>query len=208
MPNQKILSVVARTKEKATLQDIIDILRGSHNKRIADKGYSSTKTFGVGREHTADEWSDYIFQMLNSGFVDIAYNDGHTFKLNTLSTKILKGELPVSLTKSVPFKEQEKSIATISTSKDKEWKSDSVLFEKLKVLRKNIADERGVPAYIIFSDKTLTEMSRLLPTSTTEMRVVTGVGEFKLDEYGRAFIRAIAEHLAETDDANSSSAGN
>ncbi|HEY1407229.1 MAG TPA: DNA helicase RecQ, partial [Spirochaetota bacterium] len=163
IPAQKVLSVIARTKEKTSLHEIIDILRGSHNKRIVDKGYTEIKTFGAGREYSADEWSDYIFQMLNSGFVDIAYDDGHTFKLNTLSGKILKGELSVRLTKSIPFKERETPVVPAPNRHGLKTKADSDLFEKLKVLRKSIADEKGVPAYVIFSDKTLTEMASLLP---------------------------------------------
>jgi ATP-dependent DNA helicase RecQ len=198
---QKFLSVVARTKEKTALYEIIDILRGSQNKRIAEKGYNAIKTFGAGREYSVDEWSDYIFQMLNSGFVDIAYDEGHTFKLNALSARILRGELPVRLTKAVPFKEREKDVAVERNAPGLKMSIDTELFDKLKALRKTLADERGVPSYIIFSDKTITEMARVLPVSASEMRRVTGVGDFKLEEYGYSFIKAITEHLAEAADS-------
>ncbi len=197
---QKALSVVARTKEKATLHEIIDILRGSHNKRIADKGYTQIKTFGAGREHSADEWSDYIFQMLNSGFVDIAYDDGYTFKMNTLSGKILKGEMPVRLTKTLPYMDRAPVEIPAPVRPGLKMKADADLLEKLKAHRKTIADEKGVPAYIIFSDKTLNEMACIMPTDRSEFRTVAGVGEFKLEEYGSSFLRVITDHLAEAGD--------
>ena len=197
---QKILSVIARTNGKTTLYEIIDILRGSQSRRIADKGYAAIKTHGAGKEYSVDEWSDYIFQLLNSGFVDIAYDDGHTFKLNELSARILRGELAVRLTKAVPFKEREKDIAVKKTEPGLKMKADVDLFDKLRALRKTLADEKGVPAYVIFSDKTLTAMASILPVNTAEMRGVTGIGEFKLEEYGYSFIKVITDHLAEAAD--------
>jgi ATP-dependent DNA helicase RecQ len=196
---QKVLSVIARTKEKTSLYEIIDILRGSHNKRIIDKGYEKIKTFGAGRDYSADEWSDYIFQILNSGFIDIAYDDGHTFKLNEVSTKILKGEIPVRLIKSIPFKERVTPVAS-KTIPGLKMKADTDLFDKLKIHRKIIADDKGVPAYVIFSDKTLTEMAQILPINRSELRTITGVGEFKLEEYGSSFLKIITDHLAEAED--------
>jgi ATP-dependent DNA helicase RecQ len=198
---QKVLSVVARTKEKTTLREIIDILRGSQGKRIAEKSYNTIKTFGVGREHSFEEWSDYIFQMLNSGYVDIAYDDGHTFKLNATSAKIMKGELSVRLTKSIPFAEREKEPVIERSSPDLKMKADADLFEKLKVLRKSLADDKGVPAYVIFTDKTLTEMAKMFPVDNVGLRAIPGVGEFKLEEYGRDFLKVITDHLAESADS-------
>ena len=194
---QKILSVVARTKEKCTLNDIADILRGSHNKRMAETGFATIKTFGAGMEHSRNEWSDYVFQMLNSGYVDIAYDDGNTFKLNAASAKILKGELPVRLTKPVPYMERGAEPVPPVKSVGLKMKADADLLDKLKDHRKKIADEKGVPAYIIFSDKTLNEMACIMPTDRSEFRTVAGVGDFKLEEYGSSFLRVITDHLAE-----------
>jgi ATP-dependent DNA helicase RecQ len=187
---RKILSVVARTGEKTGLYDIIDILRGSQNRRLSEKGFNAIKTFGAGKDHSSDEWSDYVFQMLNSGFVDIAYDDNHTFKLNPVSVKILKGDLPVRLTKFVPFKEKE--LPEIEHGKvSLKAKPDQDLLDRLKTLRKKIADDKGVPAYIIFSDRTLGEMAAYVPQTSAELRRISGVGEFKLEEYGAVFLEEI-----------------
>ncbi|MEQ8160565.1 MAG: DNA helicase RecQ, partial [Smithellaceae bacterium] len=184
---QKALSAVARTGQKINMATLIGILRGSHNKHILENGYDRIKTFGVGRDITSAEWEDYIFQLLNSGFVDIAYDDAYSLKLNDLSRKILRSQMDVLLTKPVQF---EKKLETIAALPQKQAVADE-LFERLRALRKALADENNVPAYVVFSDKTLLEMAAVRPRDAIEMLGISGVGEHKLSLYGEEFLHEI-----------------
>jgi ATP-dependent DNA helicase RecQ len=116
---QKALSAVARTGGKVNMTTLIGILRGSHNKHILENGYDLIKTFGVGRDIPYAEWADYIYQLLNSGFVDIAYDDGYTLKLNDLSRKILQAQMDVLLTKPT---ETEKKLESLTAHPPNKWR--------------------------------------------------------------------------------------
>jgi ATP-dependent DNA helicase RecQ len=183
---QKALSAVARTGGKINMTTLIGILRGSHNKHITENGYHLIKTFGVGRDITYNEWADYIYQLLNSGFVDIAYDDDYTLKLNDLSRKILQARMDVLLTKPTEMEKKLESLA-----RPPRQAAPDGLFETLRALRKKLADERNVPAYVVFSDKTLLEMAAVRPRDAMEMRGINGVGEHKLNLFGEEFINEI-----------------
>jgi len=191
---QKALSAIARTGEKINMTTLIQILRGSHNMLIRENGYDQIKTFGVGRDIKYNEWAEYIFQLLNSGLVDIAYDEGYALKLNDLSRKILKAEMDVLLTQPA---ELEKKLETIAVLPQKQKPADG-LFEKLRALRKTLADEHNVPAYVVFSDRTLLEMADTRPRDEIEMRGVSGVGEHKMKLYGNLFLEAIRSYTPET----------
>ncbi len=187
---QKALSAIARTGGKINMTTLIGILRGSHNKHIRENGYDQIKTFGAGRDISYNDWVDYIYQLLNSGFVDIAYDDGYTLKLNELSRKILQAQMDVLLTKPAQL---EKKLETIAAPPQKQAVADG-LFECLRTLRKKLADENNVPAYVVFSDKTLWEMAALRPRDAIEMRGISGVGEHKLNLYGDTFLDEIRRY--------------
>ena len=187
---QKALSAIARVDEKINMTTLIQILRGSHNAFILEHGYDQIKTFGVGRDIKYNEWAEYIFQLLNSGFVDIAYDEGYTLKLNDLSRKILKAEMDVLLTQPVEF---EKKLETIAALPKKQAANDG-LFEILRALRRTLADENNVPAYVVFSDRTLLEMADVKPRDTIEMLGVSGVGEHKMKQYGKRFLEEIRRY--------------
>ena len=184
---QKALSAIARTGEKINMTTLIQILRGSHNMFIRENGYDQIKTFGVGHDIKYNEWAEYIFQLLNSGFVDIAYDEGYALKLNDLSRKILKAEMDVLLTQPVEF---EKKLETVAVLPKKQVVADG-LFERLRILRRTLADENNVPAYVVFSDRTLLEMADARPRDEIEMLNVSGVGEHKMKLYGGIFLEEI-----------------
>ncbi|MEE9912313.1 MAG: DNA helicase RecQ [Deltaproteobacteria bacterium] len=190
---QKALSAVARTGEKINMTTLIQILRGSHNQHIRERGYDQIKTFGVGHDIPYGKWAEYVFQLLNSGYVDMAYDEGYVLKLNDLSRKILKAEMDVLLTEPP---DAEKKFETIAALPKKQVPADG-LFEKLRLLRKTIADEQNVPAYIVFSDRTLLEMADARPADEMEMLGVSGVGEHKLKLYGKMFLDEIRQHFRE-----------
>ncbi len=191
---QKALSAIYRTGEKVNLTTLIQILRGSQGASLREKGYDQIKTFGAGHDIKYGDWAEYIFQLLNSGFVDIAYDEGYALKLNGLSWKILKSEMSVELVQPTQL---DKKFETIAQPVKAKAPMDDGLFERLRTLRKELADESNVPAYVVFSDRTLQEMAQMRPRTEYEMLAVGGVGEHKLQKYGRQFLSEISWYLDE-----------
>jgi ATP-dependent DNA helicase RecQ len=185
---QKALSAVYRTGEKVNMTTLIHILRGSPSPAVRENGYDQIKTFGAARDVKYADWAEYLFQMLNSGFVDIAYDEGYVLKLNDLSRKILKAEIDVLLTRPT---EMDKKLETIASPTKEKSAADDGLFERLRILRRTLAEESNVPAYVVFSDRTLLEMAGARPQNAIEMLQVSGIGEHKLERYGRVFLDEI-----------------
>jgi ATP-dependent DNA helicase RecQ len=193
---QKALSAMARTNEKIAMTMVIDILRGSNNKRIIDNRYHEIKTFGAGKELKADEWADYLQQMLNSGVMDIAYDEGHAYRLNNASWAVLKEGRKVQLVRYKPFEERQAEREAIPTKeKTKKEVIKDALFEKLRELRKRLADDKNIPPFVIFSDATLSDMSQQKPLTQDAMLNVSGVGQMKYQQYGEVFIHEIKAFL-------------
>jgi ATP-dependent DNA helicase RecQ len=198
---QKALSAIARTKESVALGMLVDILRGSRNQAVLQRQYDQLPTFGVGKELRNEEWMDYILQFLNSGYLDIAYDEGHVFKLNTLSWKVLKGLEKVKLGQFISFQERNaQQAAQVPAEKTKKEIIKDELFEQLRKLRKEIADSEGVPPYIVFNDLTLSEMAQRKPVSEAQFKAVPGVGTAKYDRYGAIFTRTIKAFLSGRED--------
>jgi ATP-dependent DNA helicase RecQ len=189
---QKALSGIARTRESVAMGLLIDILRGSRNQNVLRHGFDQLPTFGTGRDLKFEEWADYLSQLLNSGVVDIAYDEGHTFKLNPTSWQVLKEGRKVELVKFIPFEERQAAReAAEPKEKPKKEVIKDAMFERLRTLRKQIADSLGVPPYVVFSDATLSEMAQKRPISEFQLKQISGVGEEKCRRYGEAFINEI-----------------
>ncbi len=189
---QKALSGIARTGERVAMGALVDLLRGSRNQNIVRHGYDQLPTFGVGRDLKNEEWADYLCQLLNSGVLDIAYDEAHALKLNALSKQVLKGEREVRLTKFIPFEERQAARqAEAPKEKPKKEIIKDALFDRLRTLRKQLADSLNVPPYVIFSDATLSEMAQQRPISEFQLKQISGVGEEKFRRYGEAFINEI-----------------
>ena len=195
---QKALSAVFRSREKVAINLLIDILRGMRNQAVLQGGYDQIKTYGAGRDLPYLDWYSYVHQMLNDGLFYIAYEEGYALKITERGHQVLKGELPLPLRKFQPTEKAEKptragkktanaaASAAIGTP-------EAQLFDKLRKLRKQIADEQGVPPYVVFSDATLQEMAAERPVSRVGMLGVSGVGMKKFETYGEAFIKLILE---------------
>jgi ATP-dependent DNA helicase RecQ len=191
---QKALSGIARTNQKVAMGMLIDILRGSRNRNILQLGYDRLPTFGAGNDLRGEEWAEYISQLLNSGVMDIAYDEAHTFKLNPVSRQILKGERKVELVKFIPLSERKaKEEELIPKEKAKQEIIRDELFERLRVLRKQMADAAGVPPYVIFSDATLSEMAQKKPISEAQMKAIPGIAAERFRRYGETFIKEILD---------------
>lgn len=195
---QKALSGIARTDQKVAMGMLVDILRGSRNRNILQHGYDRLPTFGVGHELRGEEWTEYLGQMLNSGVMDIAYDEAHSFKLNPVSRQVLKGERKIELVRFIPLSERKaKEEELIPKEKAKQEIIRDALFERLRVLRKQLADALGVPPYVVFSDATLSEMAQKKPISEAQMKAVSGIGAEKFRRYGEAFINEVLNFARE-----------
>jgi ATP-dependent DNA helicase RecQ len=195
---QKALSAIARTHEKISMGMAIDILRGSRNQNLMGHGYDKLPTFGVGGDLKWEIWADYLMQMLNSGAMEIAYDEGHTYKLSDVSWQILKGNRKIQLSEFVSFEER-KAIEDeqLPTRKSKKEFIKNDLFEKLRTLRKEIADKANIPPYVVFHDSTLLEMASEKPLIESQMLNISGIGQEKMRKYGKIFIKEIFDFVNE-----------
>ncbi|WP_269222808.1 DNA helicase RecQ [Flavobacterium sp. IMCC34518] len=185
---QKALSAIIRLQESEALPVIVDFLRGSKNASIYDKGYQNLKTYGVGTDISWYDWNQYLIQLINLGYCEIAFHQQNKIKLTPFAKKVLFDGEKVQLTTVQKMDKQKTEI--------KERVSKTVansLFEVLRKLRSEIAKEEEVPAYIIFNDATLKQMEIHRPMSDDEFLAIDGVGKAKLEKYGDAFIKAIIE---------------
>ena len=204
---QKALSAVYRTEQQIGNTVLIDILRGNFNQEIIAHDYAKLKTFGAGRDIPARDWNDYILQMVQLGYLEIAYNEHNHFKITAAGSDVLFGKSTAQLVviqREEP-KRKRKAEASIllpladrpTTSMLKKTVNYDELFELLRNLRKEIAAEEMVPPYIVFSDKTLQQLALLHPTTIEAFGNVNGVGEYKKRKYGERFTSLIRRALQE-----------
>lgn len=207
---QKALSAVVRAGEKIAVGTCIEILRGMQTPAVARNHYNELKTFGVGKDVSVRDWQTYLLQMLQMGFFEVAYNMHNQMKVTPLGWKVLKGEHQVSLAimeneeraprqqrgnrpargSSIPVVHAERVIFEDEMA----GVEDKKLFEYLRKIRKNLADEQGYPPYIVLSDKSLHELTRMKPTTLQAFGLISGIGEFKIKKYGDTFIKAIKKY--------------
>lgn len=183
---QKALSAISRLKESEALAVVVDFLRGSKNAAIYDKEYQNLKTYGIGTDISWYDWNQYIIQLINLGYCEIAFHQQNKLKLTPLAKKVLYEEEKVKLTTvikkdSAKIEGKERIVKTVTNS----------LFEILRKLRSEIAKEEAVPAYVIFNDATLKQFESERPMSEAEFLVIDGVGKVKLEKYGDQFINTI-----------------
>ncbi len=193
---QKALSAIRRTNQQIGLWTTVDILRGNTNASIMSKGYNSLKTFGAGRDIPAREWHDYLLQMLQMGYIEIAYNEDMHLKVTSLGDDVLYGRRRAELAVIVHEdrrKSRRKAVQPVLFNLAQG--EDAVLFEKLRVLRRTIADEIGKPAYIVLSDKTLHALAQSRPTTLDDFGEVSGIGQYKKETLGERFTALIREHV-------------
>ena len=193
---QKALSAIRRTNQQIGLWTTVDILRGNTNASIMSKGYNSLKTFGAGRDIPAREWHDYLLQMLQMGYIEIAYNEDMHLKVTSLGDDVLYGRRRAELAVIV-YEDRRKSRKKVVQPVlfNLAQGEDAVLFEKLRVLRRTIADEIGKPAYIVLSDKTLHALAQSRPTTLDDFGEVSGIGQYKKETLGERFTALIREHV-------------
>ncbi len=195
---QKALSAVYRLKEQVGANMLINVLRASGRREILERGYDKIKTYGAGREIPFVEWRDYIHQLINLGYLEVAHDQHNVLKLTPASKRVLFENEVVQLVRMTTVKERlkaEKAKAKASAPKTRRQRTRDELFEELRQLRKRLAQERGIPPYLVFSDATLEEMSATRPMNDLDMQRVSGVGQRKLQLYGDVFQEAIRDYV-------------
>lgn len=201
---QKALSAIARANEQIGTRTLIDILKGYASQEVIEKGYDKLKTYGAGRDVPGKDWQDYLLQMLNLGYFEIAYNENNHLKITEAGKKVLFGKERAQL---VVIKREESYVKKGSAKENKTASpaplftptvfenEDEGLFEALRQLRKKLADQLAIPAYIVLSDKTLHLLALKKPGDMEAFGEISGIGEFKKEKYGKDFLAVINEYL-------------
>lgn len=189
---QKFLSCVYRIREKSGfgvgMQHVVEVLCGADTEKVRKFGHHTLSTYNIGGEHTRAEWGAIGRELTRLGLLFQNTDKFSIVELTDAGRAALKSRRQITLTKPVaPTEPARHRIGEIAC--------DEALFEKLRILRKQLADERGVPPYIVFSDVALRQMARFYPVNGQEFSRISGVGDKKLHEFGRVFLAEIAEHL-------------
>ena len=198
---QMALSATKRANEEIRISTIIEILKGIHSPTVGKRGYDRLKTFAVGKELTTTDWQDYLLQMLQLGYIEIAYNDGNKVKVTSIGEDVLYGRKTAQLYY-VNHSNQEKSqkktklrleipTITIPGLPPTTGIEDPKLFEALRRLRMTCAEAEGFPPYIVFSDKVLHALATIKPTTLEQFGTISGIGEHKRQKYGERFVELI-----------------
>lgn len=184
---QKVISCVFRMKRNFGIIMIVDVLRGSKNKKVLEAGFDKLSTYGIMKDYSNEELKNFINTLISHGFLDIRENPGArgsfpTVYLNKQSMRVLKGEIKVE------FKE-------VKVAKESREKNE--LFEILSDLRRSIAANEKIAPYMVFGDATLISMANSYPTTEDEMLNISGVGQIKYQKYGRQFISVIEKYMSD-----------
>jgi len=193
IPAQKFLSCVHRILAKSGfgfgLNHVVDVLRGADTEAIRQRSHNELSTYGIGHDLKRESWQAIGRELLRLGLVECAPGRFATLSLTPAGLETLRTRTPVTLTKQVDIAER------AARSRIGAIACDELLFEQLRGLRRRLADERDVPAYVIFSDVTLREMARNYPATPTEFRRIPGVGEQKLKDFAEPFLSEIRAYL-------------
>jgi ATP-dependent DNA helicase RecQ len=199
---QKVLSTVFRVNERFGTSHVIDILLGSKNKKLAAQGHDTLSTHGIGKDRSRLEWRLIIQEMIGLEYLVLDEDGYSVLKIGSRGKLALTGKEKVFLTKPkieiglASSKDGKQTNAGSKKSKIDEKDVDSELFEILRDLRKNLADDANLPPYIIFPDTTLKEMAAYYPGNLAALSGISGVGEVKLKKYGEAFLSSIIDYCA------------
>ena len=213
---QKALSAIVRTKEKIGFTLMVDILRGTLSPDVVTNKYNEIKTFGAGRDISARDWHDYLLQMLQMGFFEIAYNEDRHLHITPLGQEVLYGKRDVQL--AVVSREEftvksrrkrqreERERLRVGASAGMAERAiigqgqSNDLYSRLREVRRLVAAEIGKPAFIVMSDKSLQDLVLKRPTTLEAMADVYGFGEYKAKVYGKTFIEAIKQYAGNNAD--------
>lgn len=192
VPAQKFISCVYRIREKSGfsvgINHAVEVLTGAETEKIRRWGHDKISTYGIGQEHSRKEWASIGRELIRLGYIQQDTGKFSTINVSPEGFAFLKSRSSLTLTRPTAATDSRKH-------RSGEITCDDSLFDRLSKLRKQLADERGVPPYIVFSDVSLRQMARYYPQSPEEFSAINGVGEKKLKEFGKSFMESIEEHL-------------
>ena len=190
---RKIISGVVRVGERFGVGHVASVLRGENLSKIRQLGHETLSTYGLLKEHSKEQVQDWIYQLVSQNLLVQEGNPYPVLKLNANSKAVLRSEMAVSLTV-LPPKEE----ASTKKANQESWEGvDTKLFELLRVFRKDLAASREVPAFVILGDVTLRELSRIRPSNENALRLIYGIGEQKLKDFGREILDIIRKYCEE-----------
>ena len=196
---QKALSAIIRTDEQIGFTLAIDILHGNFSPELVSRGYNQIKTFAAGRDVPVRDWRDYLLQMLQMGYIEIAYNEDNHLHVTPLGQDVLHGKAKVQLvvvSREARTRGRQKQNAEEAMTAASATTEHMELFEQLKTLRKEIANENNYPAYVVMSDKSLHALATDMPTTLSAFGNTYGIGEHKCNTYGERFIGLIQQYVS------------
>ena len=190
---QKILSCVYRLRQSFGAGHVTSVLRGENIERIRDRNHDQLSTYGLLKGHSRNEIRDWIYQLVAQGFLEQSNDEFPVLHLTESARGVMKGHAEVRLRQPIVTKKKSREDRRSRSAVD-DGPYDRDLFDTLRKWRRSEAEERGVPPYVIFSDRTLREVARARPATLTELRQIYGVGDAKLTEFGDAVIERVKEH--------------
>ena len=187
---KKLLNAVVTLNEKISTGNLIQVLRGSQSTELREKGFHLLSVFSSGKENSGLQWQQLAMQFIHEGLLEIAYDEFNFLKITNKGRLVLEGKEKVQI---VEFKKKERRKKSSDDNIDDTLTTESAtdLFELLRKLRLDISRKEALPPYIVFHDKTLKEMCKMLPTSKNEMLEVSGISEKKYEKYGQQFLQLI-----------------
>jgi ATP-dependent DNA helicase RecQ len=197
---QKALSAIARTGQRFGAEHLIALLRGQLTERMIQLDHNRLPTFGVGADLSTNAWRAVFRQLYAGGVINLDVAGYGSWSITERGREVLRGKATVEFRKEAlverPEKRPSRAASPAGASAQSLSGADAALFEMLKALRRTLAAEKNVPAYVVFPDKTLLDMVHIKPQTRDQMAMVHGVGAAKLEQYGDVFIQAVREHLA------------
>ncbi|WP_241596325.1 ATP-dependent DNA helicase RecQ [Rosenbergiella epipactidis] len=188
---QKALSTIYRVGQRFGMGYIVEVLRGAANQRIKEFGHDKLPVYAIGRDQSHEHWVNVLRQLIHLGLVTQNISQHSALQLTESARPVLRSESPLQL--AVPRIIVTKTRPVVSRLSGSQY--DKKLFAKLRKLRKAIADEENIPPYVVFNDATLIELSEIQPISPSEMLGINGIGQRKLERFGRPFMQLIKQHL-------------
>ncbi|VVB72840.1 putative ATP-dependent RNA helicase [uncultured archaeon] len=200
---RKILSCVSQVQERFGASYVIDILRGSRSRKILQNGHDSLKAHGTGREYSASQWASFIRELTGQGLLKIEGEKYPVLKLTNRSYDLLFGGEDIFLTKPTSGRSGDAAQCSSEGSAKAGCTHDfgPDLFDRLRSLRRRLADEEGIPQYMVFHNSSLKAMAAAKPRSLLEFRTIEGVGDRKLEKYGEHFIKEIDDYCRKCEQA-------
>ena len=189
---QKALSCVYRVGQRYGMGHVIEVLRGAQSQRIRELGHDKLSTYGIGKEQSHEYWLSVLRQLIHKGLLVQNITRHLVLQLTEAARPILRGEQPLEL--AVPRTELLSAKKLRRRELELAQGEDAALFRELRKLRKQLAEDEGIPPYVVFNDATLLELAQFKPTNDDEMLMINGVGYRKLERFGEAFLECIREH--------------